>query len=233
MHHSIPRSPLPQTFHSHHLAIAIAFAKFLAKMFVLFGACTFSPPNSFFVGRFSYFSIVCSSLFVLLVPVILCVCVYVCVCQTYNGSAWRPDASAPFPRPVSIFDLLYCRLKASNFRILLYFVWSLPWVSVSSAFKSSVKCFSMLDFLRPTPMDTDTDADTVQIQIQLQIPISENLCLWLVYFQFASTNRKQLWNAFKWRPKIFSVYLHIVLWLPRQSSIISILLLTRLKISSI
>lgn len=151
----------------------------------------------------------------------------------YNATP--PGLTHPPPRivpPLSQHQYLTCCIAVWKRRIFAFYCISFG--LLSSAFKSSVKCFSMLHFLRVyLCVCVCIYALAKLTQIQVQIPISESMlcgfCISNLPAQTESNCETHLNDA----PKIFSVYLHIVLWLPRKSNIISILLLARLKIATI
>lgn len=73
-----------------------------------------------------------------------------------------------------------------------------------SIFYGSIYVYACVSMHWQTNTDTGTDT---HIRIY---------ALWLLYFQFASTNREQLWNAFKWRPKnILSLFAYCALIAPK------------------
>lgn len=116
---SIPKN---RTQSQTHLAIAIAFAKFLGQIVCFVRRVHFFP--SFRVLAVVFRRSLCFRC--LYAKVYTYIHIYKWVCLQCHAP-WPhapPPPNRPTLQPAPIFDLLYCRLKASNFRILLYFVWS-------------------------------------------------------------------------------------------------------------
>lgn len=216
MHHSIPvptfpfPSPKTEPNPKPILQLQLLLPSFWAKLFVLFGACTFFRVFGVLAVVFRRslcFRCLCAKVYTY-------IHIYKWVCLQCHAPGLTPPRIVP---PLSQHQYLTCCIAVWKRRIFAFYCISFG--LLSSAFKSSVKCFSMLHFLRVYlcvcvciyvsmhwQTNTDTSTDT-HIRIY---------ALWLLYFQFASTNREQLWNAFKWRPKnILSLFAYCALIAPK------------------